>query len=161
MHQAPQCTNPTLSASSFCINYGTDCIYLRDTAVFSRGTPSSPVQKRSILQRDRASNTPSGQTFRALRHFGFRHGENDAPLLRKTTKSDSERSLGISESHRWRRQIICRQLELQNTPKMHGAPHGTHCRMVGNRSTASSRCIPEEITFELAIGYGKQKGPRA
>lgn len=45
--------------------------------------------------------------------------------------------------------------------KMHGAPHGTHCRMAGNRSTASSRCIPEEITFELAIGYGKQKGPRA
>lgn len=41
--------------------------------------------------------------------------------------------------------------------KMHGAPHGTHCRMAGNRSTASSRCIPEEITFELAIGYGKQK----
>ena len=45
--------------------------------------------------------------------------------------------------------------------KMHGAPHGTHCRMVGNRPTASSRRIPEEITFELAIGYGKQKGPRA
>ena len=45
MHQAPQCTHPTLSASSFCINYGTDCIYLRDTAVFSRGTPSWPVQK--------------------------------------------------------------------------------------------------------------------
>lgn len=41
--------------------------------------------------------------------------------------------------------------------KMHGAPHGTHCRMAENRSTASSRCIPEEITFELAIGYGKQK----
>ena len=35
MHQAPQCTHPTLSASSFCINYGTDCIYLRDIAVFS------------------------------------------------------------------------------------------------------------------------------
>ena len=45
--------------------------------------------------------------------------------------------------------------------KMHGTPHGTHCRMAGNRPTASSRCIPEEITFELAIGYGKQKGPRA
>ena len=41
--------------------------------------------------------------------------------------------------------------------KMHGAPHGTHCRMAENRSTASSRCIPEEITFELAIGYDKQK----
>ena len=39
------------------------------------------------------------------------------PLLRKTAKSDSERSLGISEGHRWRRRIICRQLELQNTPK--------------------------------------------
>ena len=45
--------------------------------------------------------------------------------------------------------------------KMHGAPHGTHCCMAGNRSSASSRCIPEEITFELAIGYDKQKGPRA
>lgn len=44
--------------------------------------------------------------------------------------------------------------------KMHGAPHGTHCRMAGNKPSASSRCIPEEITFELAIGYGKQKGPR-
>lgn len=44
--------------------------------------------------------------------------------------------------------------------KMHGAPHGTHCRMAGNRPTASSGCIPKEITFELAIGYGKQKGPR-
>lgn len=43
--------------------------------------------------------------------------------------------------------------------KMHGTPHGTHCRMAGNRPTASSRCIPKEITFELAIGYGKQKGP--
>ena len=45
--------------------------------------------------------------------------------------------------------------------KMHGAPHGAHCCMAENRSSASPRCIPEKITFELAIGYGKQKGPRA
>lgn len=120
-----------------------------------------PCKKRSILQRDRASTAAGGQNCRAPYHFKSRHGENNASLLRKTAKSGSKRSLGISEDHRWRRRIICRQLELQNTPKMHGAPHGTHCRMAGNRPTASSRCIPEEITFELAIGYGKQKGPRA
>lgn len=76
-----------------------------------------PCKKRSILQRDRASTAADGQNCRAPHPFKSRHGENDAPLLRKTTKSDSERSLGISEGHRWRRQIICRQLELQNTPK--------------------------------------------
>lgn len=120
-----------------------------------------PCKKRSILQRDRASTAAGGQNCRAPYHFKSRHGENNASLLRKTAKSGSKRSLGISEDHRRRRRIICRQLELQNTPKMHGAPHGTHCRMAGNRPTASSKCIPEEITFELAIGYGKQKGPRA
>ena len=29
--------------------------------------------------------------------------------------------------------------------KMHGAPHGTHCRMAENVSSSSSTCIPEEI----------------
>lgn len=43
--------------------------------------------------------------------------------------------------------------------KMHGAPHGTHYRMAENRPSASSRCIPEKITFELADGRSKQKGP--
>ena len=75
------------------------------------------AKKRSILQRDRASTAAGGQNCRAPYHSKSRHGENDAPLLRKTAKSDSERSLGISEGHRWRRRIICRQLELQNTPK--------------------------------------------
>lgn len=78
---------------------------------------SGPCKKRSILQRDRASTAAGGQNCRAPYHSKSRHGENDAPLLRKTAKSDSERSLGTSEGHRWRRRIICRQLELQNTPK--------------------------------------------
>ena len=76
-----------------------------------------PCKKRSILQRARANTAASGQNCRALHHFGFRYNENDAPLHRKTEKSDSKRSLGISEGHRWRRRIVCRQLDLQNTPK--------------------------------------------
>ena len=43
--------------------------------------------------------------------------------------------------------------------KMHGAPHGTHCRMAENRPSAPSRCIPEEIKFDLAVGHDKQKDP--
>lgn len=41
--------------------------------------------------------------------------------------------------------------------KMHGAPHGTHCRMAGNRSTASSRCVPEKIAFELAMDTANKR----
>ena len=110
-----------------------------------------PCKKRSILQRDRASTAAGGQNCRAPYHSKSRHGENDAPLLRKTAKSDSERSLGISEGRRWQYRIVCNQLELLNTPKMHDAPHGTHCRMTENRSSASPRCIPEKITFGLAM----------
>lgn len=43
--------------------------------------------------------------------------------------------------------------------KMYGAPHGTHCRMAENRPSASSKCIPDEIKFDLADGRSKQKGP--
>ena len=41
--------------------------------------------------------------------------------------------------------------------KMHGAPHGTHCCMAENRSSASPRCIPENITFELAMDTANKR----
>lgn len=162
MHQTPQCTHPTLSASSFCINYGTDCIYLRDTAVFSRGTPSWPVQKNGVFCNATAPAPPrAGKTVgrriilspdmaRVTRPCSGKRRN----LTQNAHKGYLKATVGNTESYA--DNSNCRILQ-----KMHGAPHGTHCRMAGNRSTASSRCIPEEITFELAIGYDKQKGPRA
>ena len=41
--------------------------------------------------------------------------------------------------------------------KMHGAPHGAHCCMAENRSSASPRCIPEKITFELAMDTANKR----
>ena len=50
------------------------------------------AKKRSILQRNHASTAAGGQNCRAPYHSKSRHGENDAPLLRKTAKFNSKRS---------------------------------------------------------------------
>ena len=116
-----------------------------------------PCKKRSILQRDHASIAAGGQNCRAPYHSKSRHGENTRPCSGKRRNLTQNARQGypkatVGDVESYADNSNCRILQ-----KMHGAPHGTHCRMAGNRSTASSRCIPEEITFELAIGYGKQK----
>lgn len=113
--------------------------------VFCNVTASAPpragktVGRRIILDVDIARMTPlcSGKR----RYLA----QNDRQRYPKATVGDVESYAGNQS---------CRILQ-----KMHGVPHGTHCRMAENRPTASSRCIPEEIKFELAVGYGKQKGP--
>lgn len=63
----------------------------------------------------------------------------------KATAGDVESYAGNS---------ICRILQ-----KMHGAPHGTHCRMAENGPSASSRCIPKQITPDQRSDAANKRAP--
>lgn len=116
-----------------------------------------PCKKRSILQRDHASTAAGGQNCRAPYHSKSRHGENTRPCSGKRRNLTQNARQGypkatVGDVESYADNSNCRILQ-----KMHGAPHRTHCCMAENRSSASPRCIPENITFELAMDTANKR----